>query len=103
MEEKKAKEDQAPTGGGEVSRVRVGVGEGDREVGRVRVGVGEGVGKLAGYVLGVRKGDWERGRVLDGGLSLFLVLGDQQQLVALVKPEGTVGDEELVVAFDEHD
>ena len=38
MEEKKAKEDQAPTGGG--------------EVGRVRVGVGEGGGKGAGCVLG---------------------------------------------------
>ena len=42
MEEKKAKEDQAPTGGGEVGRVRV------------------------------------------GALFLFLVLGDQQQLVAFV-------------------
>ena len=45
----------------------------------------------------------------DGGASasaafcLLLVFGDQQQLVALVKPEGTVGDEELVVALDEHD
>ena len=58
---------------------------------------------MAGYVLGVRKGDWERGRVRVGALFLFLVLGDQQQLVALVKPEGTVGDEELVVALDEHD
>ena len=67
------------------------------------LGVGKGVGKLAGYVLDMGKGDTERGRVLDGGLFLFLVLGDQQQLVALVKPEGTVGDEELVVALDEHD
>ena len=56
MEEKKAKEDQAPTGGGEVGRVRVGAG----------------------------KGGAERGRVLDGDLFLFLVLGDQQQLVAFV-------------------
>ena len=84
MEEKKAKEDQGARGTGQVGRVRVGVGKGGGEVGRVRVGVGEGVGKLAGYVLGVRKGDWERGRVLDGGLFLFLVLGDQQQLVAFV-------------------
>ena len=59
-------------------------GKGGGEVGRVRVGVGEGVGKLAGYVLGVRKGDWERGRVCVGALFLFLVLGDQQQLVAFV-------------------
>ena len=44
----------------------------------------KGTGKLAGYVLGVRKGDWERGRVRVGALSLFLVLGDQQQLVAFV-------------------
>ena len=58
--------------------------------------------KLAGYVLDVGKGDWERGRVRVGALSLFLVLGDQQQLVAFVKPEGTVGDEELVVTLDEH-
>ena len=47
--------------------------------------------------------------VSDGGafvpaaFCLLLVFGDQQQLVALVKPEGTVGDEELVVALDEHD
>ena len=38
MEEKKAKEDQGARGTGQVGRVRVGVGEGDREVGRVRVG-----------------------------------------------------------------
>ena len=44
----------------------------------------KGAGKLAGYALGVRKGDWERGRVRVGALSLFLVLGDQQQLVAFV-------------------
>ena len=48
------------------------------------LGVGKGVGKLAGFVLDMGKGDAERGRVLDGGLSLFLVLGDQQQLVAFV-------------------
>ena len=48
------------------------------------LGVGKGVGKLAGYVLDMGKGDTERGRVLDGGLFLFLVLGDQQQLVAFV-------------------
>ena len=89
MEEKKAKEDHAPPGGG--------------DVGRVRVGVGEGCGEGDGYMLGMRKRGGEVGRVLDGGLFLFLVLGDQQQLVALVKPEGTVGDEELVVALDEHD
>ena len=99
MEEKKAKEDQAPTGGGEVGRVRVGVGKGGGQVGRVRVGCRKrglgkgpgtcwgwekGVGKLAGDVLDMGKGDAERGRVLDGGLSLFLVLGDQQQLVSFV-------------------
>ena len=44
----------------------------------------KGVGKLAGYVLDVGKGDWERGRVRVGVLFLFLVLGDQQQLVAFV-------------------
>ena len=44
----------------------------------------KGAGKLAGYVLDMGKGDAERGRVLDGGLFLFLVLGDQQQLVAFV-------------------
>ena len=42
----------------------------------------------------------------DGGASasaafcLLLVFGDQKQLVALVNPEETVGDEELVVALD---
>ena len=56
MEEKKAKEDQGARGTGQVDRVRVGVGEGDAE----------------------------RGRVLDGGLFLFLVFGDQQQLVSFV-------------------
>ena len=70
MEEKKAKEDQGARG--------------TAQVGRVRVGVGEGGGKLAGYVLDMGKGDAEKGRVLDGGLSLFLVLGDQQQLVSFV-------------------
>ena len=44
----------------------------------------KGVGKLAGYMLDVGKGDWERGRVRVGVLFLFLVLGDQQQLVAFV-------------------
>ena len=58
--------------------------KGGGERGRVRVGVGEGGGKLAGYVLDMGKGDAEKGRVLDGGLSLFLVLGDQQQLVSFV-------------------
>ena len=41
-------------------------------------------GKLAGYVLDVGKGDGERGRVRVGVLFLFLVFGDQQQLVAFV-------------------
>ena len=40
MKEKRAKENQAPTGGGEVGRVWVGVGVVFSEVGRVRVGVG---------------------------------------------------------------
>ena len=49
------------------------------------------------------RGTGQVDRVCVGPLFLFLVFGDQQQLVALVKPEGTVGDEELVVALDEHD
>ena len=44
----------------------------------------KGVGKLAGYVLDVGKGDGERGRGCVGPLFLFLVLGNQQQLVAFV-------------------
>ena len=48
------------------------------------LGAGKGVGKLAGYVLDVGKGDGERGRGCVGPLFLFLVLGNQQQLVAFV-------------------
>ena len=52
--------------------------------GRKLLPVPLGGGKLAGYVLDMGKGDAEKGRVLEGGLSLFLVLGDQQQLVSFV-------------------
>ena len=44
----------------------------------------KGTRKLAGYVLDMGKGDADRGRGCVGPLSLFLVLGDQQQLVAFV-------------------
>ena len=40
MKEKRAKENQAPTGGGEVSRVQEGAGVVFSEVGRVRDGAG---------------------------------------------------------------
>ena len=56
MEEKKAKEDQGARGTGQVDRVRVGVGKGMRN----------------------------KGTSASVALSLFLVLGDQQQLVAFV-------------------
>ena len=55
----------------------LGVGKGAGKLAGYVLGLEKGARKLAGYVLDVEKGDWERGRVLDGGLSLFLVLGDQ--------------------------
>ena len=52
MKEKRAKENQAPTGGGEVDRVRAGAGVVFSEVGGVRVGAGVVFSEVGGVRTG---------------------------------------------------
>ena len=88
MKEKRAKENQAPTGGGEVGRVQEGAGVVFSEIGRVR----EGAGVVFSEVGRVRDGAGvvfsEIGRVRDGVEVVFSNWGGRAKKIPAKRLDG---------------